>query len=54
MLQGAVTYRHGSEVYELKEGDSMLFDSSALHGPERLSGAETRYLSIIVYPRNIA
>lgn len=51
MLEGEVTYRHGAETYELTPGDSLLFDSSALHGPEHLSGREARYLSIIVYPR---
>jgi transcriptional regulator with XRE-family HTH domain len=51
MLEGEVHYRHGSTTYHLNAGDSLLFDSSALHGPEHLSGAVTRYLSIIVYPR---
>lgn len=51
MLEGEVDYRHGSETYHLEAGDSLLFDSSALHGPEHLTGRETRYLSIIVYPR---
>jgi hypothetical protein len=35
----------------LKDGDSLLFDSSALHGPERLVSPTSRYLSIIIYPR---
>lgn len=52
MLQGEVDYRHGSETYPLRPGDSLLFDSSAAHGPQRLSGGQTRYLSIIVYPRS--
>jgi hypothetical protein len=52
MLKGSVRYRHGSETYALKEGDAMLFDSSALHGPEHLAVGETQYLSIIVYARN--
>jgi transcriptional regulator with XRE-family HTH domain len=52
MLEGQVHYRHGSETYLLQPGDALLFDSAALHGPERLSDGETRYLSIIVYPRN--
>ena len=51
MLEGCVHYRHGSQTYDLKPGDSLLFDSAALHGPEMLTGAETKYLSIIVYPR---
>jgi transcriptional regulator with XRE-family HTH domain len=51
MLEGEVHYRVGGEIYHLKKGDSLLFDSGALHGPETLSPAETKYLSIIVYPR---
>lgn len=51
LLEGRLRYRHGSESYELNPGDSLLFDSGGLHGPESLSDAETRYLSIIVYPR---
>jgi transcriptional regulator with XRE-family HTH domain len=51
MLKGEVRYRHGSETYDLKQGDSLLFDSTALHGPEDVSQGETVYLSIIVYPR---
>lgn len=52
MLKGEVQYRHGVRSYRLREGDALLFDSSALHGPERLSEGETIYLSIIVYARS--
>jgi len=52
MLSGEVTYRHGSQLYHLRPGDALLFDSSALHGPETLSKLPIRYLSVIVYPRN--
>jgi transcriptional regulator with XRE-family HTH domain len=51
MIEGELEYRHGSETYHLEPGDSLLFDSSALHGPEHLHGGEIRYLSIIIYPR---
>lgn len=51
MLEGAICYRHGAETYELGPGDSLLFDSGALHGPEKLLREGARYLSIIVYPR---
>lgn len=51
MLEGEVDYRHGTEIYHLEPGDSLLFDSSALHGPEQLVSEQSRYLSIIVYPR---
>lgn len=51
MLTGEVRYRHGSDVYHLSPGDSLLFDSGALHGPEQLIARPMTYLSIIVYPR---
>ena len=51
MLEGEVDYRHGGEVYRLSPGDTMMFDSSAQHGPEQLLQHPIRYLSIIVYPR---
>lgn len=54
MLEGQVDYRHGSEIYTLRPGDTMTFDSSAQHGPERLLHHPIRYLSIIVYPRGAA
>lgn len=51
MLTGEVVYRHGDQTYHLKPGDSLLFDSTALHGPETLVQQPMTYLSIIVYPR---
>jgi transcriptional regulator with XRE-family HTH domain len=51
MLTGEVMYRHGENSYRLRPGDSMLFDSSARHGPETLVKRPMTYLSIIVYPR---
>lgn len=51
MIDGEIIYRHGSERYTLKDGDSLLFDSGALHGPETLVSPTSRYLSIIIYPR---
>lgn len=52
MLTGEVIYRHGDNSYRLRPGDSMLFDSGALHGPETLVKLPMTYLSIIVYPRS--
>jgi transcriptional regulator with XRE-family HTH domain len=46
MLSGRVRYRHGENSY-----DTLLFDSSAPHGPEVLLDKPMTYLSIIVYPR---
>ena len=46
MLTGEVVYRHGDNVYRLRPGDSILFDSGALHGPETLVKLPMTYLSI--------
>ncbi|MCC6984665.1 MAG: helix-turn-helix transcriptional regulator [Bauldia sp.] len=51
MLTGEVVYRHGDRSYHLRPGDSLMFDSAALHGPERLVKVPMTYLSIIIYPR---
>ena len=52
MLTGLVDYRHGDQVYRLAPGDSLLFDSGAMHGPETLLELPMTYLSIIVYQRD--
>ena len=49
MLSGEVIYRHADRTYHLKPGDSLMFDSGALHGPETLVVRPMTYLSIIVY-----
>jgi hypothetical protein len=51
MLTGEVVYRHGEQTYHLSPGDSILFDSAALHGPEKLLSLPMTYLSIIIYSR---
>jgi transcriptional regulator with XRE-family HTH domain len=53
MLTGEVVYRHGDQTYHLRPGDAMMFDSAALHGPERLIVKPMTYLSIIVYARSV-
>ncbi len=49
MLSGKVIYRHGDQTYPLNPGDSLMFDSAALHGPEAVVERPATYLSIIVY-----
>ncbi|RKF13455.1 XRE family transcriptional regulator [Roseovarius spongiae] len=51
MLEGEVSYRHGSEVFHLRPGDTLFFDADAPHGPEELIKLPARYLSIIAYPQ---
>lgn len=52
MLEGAVDYRHGDQVFALRPGDTLHFDADAPHGPERLVELPARYLAIISYPQN--
>lgn len=54
MLTGELTYRHGDQSYVLKPGDSLLFDSGALHGPEKLTSLPMTFLSIITFSRATA
>ncbi len=51
MLDGQVSYRHGSNLYPMRRGDSLFFDADAPHGPEVLTRLPARYLSIICYPQ---
>lgn len=50
MLEGEVTYRHGSNLFQMEPGDSLFFDADAPHGPEEMTRFPIRYLSIISYP----
>ena len=52
MLEGAVDYRHGDQVFALRPGDTLFFDADAPHGPEVLVELPARYLSIISYPQS--
>jgi transcriptional regulator with XRE-family HTH domain len=51
MLDGAVDYRHGNNIYPLRPGDTLFFEADAPHGPETLVELPARYLSIISYPQ---
>ncbi len=51
MLSGRVAYRHADKTYELGPGDTLMFDATAVHGPETLLELPMTYLSIIVYAR---
>lgn len=51
MLEGSVLYRHDDKQFELNEGDSLLFDADAPHGPDQLTKLPARFLSIICYPQ---
>ncbi len=52
MLEGALDYRHGEQMFRLEPGDSLFFDADAPHGPEGLVQLPARYLSVISYPQS--
>jgi transcriptional regulator with XRE-family HTH domain len=47
-LEGSFVYRYGRQTYEMKPGDSLMFDGQIPHGPERLNLLPARFLSITV------
>ncbi|AME26929.1 helix-turn-helix domain-containing protein [Burkholderia sp. PAMC 26561] len=49
MLKGVIEYRHGQQTYVLHPGDTMTFEASVPHGPERLIKTPIQFLSIFVY-----
>jgi len=51
MLSGEVDYAHADRTYNLKPGDSLIFDSSSPHGPTTLVTVPMTYLSVVIYPR---
>jgi transcriptional regulator with XRE-family HTH domain len=46
VVSGRMRYRYADRVFDLAPGDSMLFDATALHGPEALLKRPIVYLSI--------
>jgi transcriptional regulator with XRE-family HTH domain len=52
MLTGEVSYAYGDKSYRLTPGDTFMFDSAELHGPDKLIKLPATYLSIIVYQRS--
>jgi transcriptional regulator with XRE-family HTH domain len=49
ILEGSLRYRHGSDTFLLKPGDTLTFRGEVPHGPEKLLKTPIRMLSIIVY-----
>ena len=47
LLSGEVSYRYGSKVVQLKVGDSLLFDATALHGIQSMEVEPVSYLSVV-------
>ncbi|MGJ7547012.1 cupin domain-containing protein [Pseudomonas alloputida] len=49
LLEGALTYRHGDQLYPMEAGDSLTFDADIPHGPEELAQVPIRLLSVMNY-----
>lgn len=49
ILEGSLRYRHGTESFLLRPGDSLTFRGDVPHGPEKLLKLPVRMLSIIIY-----
>ncbi len=47
MLEGAMDYRHDTQVYHLEPGDSLFFDGTIEHGPVKVYRPPVQFLSII-------
>jgi transcriptional regulator with XRE-family HTH domain len=52
VLEGELSYRHGSKLFSMAAGDSLLFEADVPHGPEQLSKTPVRYLAVVCYPRS--
>jgi len=48
LLTGKMLYRHANNTYLMSVGDSLYFDSAALHGPEELIELPVKMLALIV------
>ncbi|WP_028310934.1 helix-turn-helix domain-containing protein [Derxia gummosa] len=51
MLEGELEYRCGQQTYLLEPGDSLTFQGTVPHGPEKLHRFPIKFLSVIVYPQ---
>ncbi len=47
MLSGEMTYRYADRLIELAPGDALLFDATAIHGPEQMRKRPVRCLSAV-------
>ncbi|MGY1986525.1 helix-turn-helix domain-containing protein [Blastococcus sp. SYSU DS0669] len=49
VLEGALTYGHGEARYEMRPGDSLVFDGEGPHGPVELTELPIRFLTVTGY-----
>lgn len=49
LLAGSMTYRHGSQRYRMRAGDSLTFRGDIAHGPESLGKVPVRMLCFLLH-----
>ncbi|MCL2106041.1 MAG: cupin domain-containing protein [Oscillospiraceae bacterium] len=50
MVSGTMEVLHGSAVYEMKEGDSIFFDSGLPHTMKALGDKAARFIAVVIKP----
>ena len=51
MLEGGMVYRYGDQSIELAPGDTLLFDCTAPHGPEKVLQRPVKFISAVYTER---
>jgi transcriptional regulator with XRE-family HTH domain len=49
MLEGAMEYSYGRQLYRMEPGDTLQFEGDIPHGPTMLTKVPIRFLSITIY-----
>jgi len=52
MLEGGMVYRYGDQSIELAPGDTLLFDCTAPHGPEKVLKRPVKFISAVFTERD--
>jgi len=48
LISGKMKYKYADKSFMLTAGDSILFDSTSMHGPEKLFDEDLRYISVVL------
>ena len=47
VLEGSFSFRYGQDLLQMAPGDTLLYDTSVPHRPERPNGTPVRFLSVL-------
>ncbi|MFK4445350.1 transcriptional regulator with XRE-family HTH domain [Caballeronia udeis] len=54
VLEGKMKYRYANRLYDVKPGDSLLFDPNAAHGPEEILTTPVKFLAVFFNIRDFS